>query len=544
MSASIWSPNQTPIPSFLDRYINWAPIYGIVSGQLFRYEDLHEAVAGLGTTITDLVVRKNTTLNQNLSIPTNLTLRVENSAIINLNGFSLTLNSKPNLPEQQCFTTTGSVVFANFSRPNLIIPEWWGAVGNNVADDTAALQAWLTVAGNLHLPDKSYRISAQLLGASYTTITGVSRDTSLIYYAGTTTIPGGAMLKFPTKSAIVIDKIGFRCVEGVVGNATKQLHFENCVYYEVANTSFGVLSSASGTCQIQPCVADQTTSGFVPPRGNSSFRNILAVVEPGDAGTASTSAIYIKGHPLQPQNNVVFSGEGNLEHFGFGIKLELAANCEIGTWQLRGATQAEICLINSSATTIVGTNIIPTNGTGKGITIDSNCLDTLIANAAFNISSGLPAAAIEDFGSRTTIIGQGAPGALAFPGKLPGAWELLKPDGIGPNIKITRTATDTGQGGIHMLRAGSSMLANTWFGIAAGAGVGGQDLQRFEVAGALREKLDSNGQRCLYVPNGNPGAGVLGNSQLLFYVSQGTNQLIALCKYSDGTVKSATFTLV
>lgn len=533
---------------FGDAAIGWGAVVAIVDGVLTRYASLAAAVTGIGANRCTVVVRDDITMAASATFPATATLRVENGARITTTGFTLTVNGSFSAGMRQCFAGTGTVVFGA-RAVMVVVPQWWGATADGTTDDTTALQAALTAAaGNmLYLPPGTYRITTGLLAPTNTAVRGAGRDATLISYTGTTTIggTGGAMLRWVGASAISLRDIGFRVTNAVIANATTMLLLRNSVYFDVTDISFGCGTTTSGQCSIVAVLCDQDTSGFVPPRGNGVFRNFLAVVEPGDAGAAASAGIYVKGHASQAMNSIVFDGEGDIEHFAFGIKLENAANCYVGAWQIRQATNTEIALVNADATTIAGANIIPTATTGKAITIDAATQDTLILNPSINISSGLPASCITDLGSRTTIIGQGAPGAQTFPGKLPGAWVMEgKPDGVGPNLSIVRSTTDTGQSGVSIARSGSSLTAPAFFGVAAGSGIGGMDIERFEVSGVIREKLDANGQRCLYVPNGTPGGGALNNSQMTFYLSQGTNQLTALCKYSDGTVKTVTWNLV
>lgn len=440
---------------------------------------------------------------------------------------------------------SASVTPTNYAYPPYNAKRY-GATGDGSTDDTAALQSWLTASAGqaATIPSGTYKITARLNASSNTRINGEGRNTTLFSYAGTSTITNGSMLKWDSATAFAIHNVGFRCTNAGTSNETVQLHLEDCVYFDVSDVSFGGSGSGAGLNKIKAVLCDQTASGFVPPRGQGRFANFLAVTEPGDSGASVSAGIYIKGHASQSIVNVVFEGEGNIEHYYDGIVLENANNCWIGAWQIRQNTRSEIRLVNASNNTICGPQLVPTATTGTGITLDANSLDNMIINPGWNFSSGAPLAAITDSGSRNSVIGPGAPGGVTVVGKLAGPYEMKKSDGTGPNLKITRTATDTGQGGIHMLLSGQSMLAPAWFGIAEGSGISGQDLERFEVAGALAEKLDANGQRFLKAPPSSPGSSALANSQVTFYLDEVGDNLIVLVKYSNGAAKAGTIALV
>lgn len=100
------------------------------------------AVADFGTLATalaevaagTLIVSANIQMLAAATVPAGLVMRVENGAVIDLNGFTLTINGRFEAPPVQCFSTgTGAVVFAKASTP-AVWPQWWGAKGDASAD--------------------------------------------------------------------------------------------------------------------------------------------------------------------------------------------------------------------------------------------------------------------------------------------------------------------------------------------------------------------------------------------------------------------------
>lgn len=322
-------------------------------------------------------------------------------------------------------------------------------------DCADGLQSWLNASEGqvARLPAGKYKINQGLTSPGNIYIFGDGRESSYLYYTGATTIIGGALLKFDTTSAFRVSSLGFRCTQAVIGNLSKGLHLENCVYFEADNLSFGASGASSGTNNIGGLLCDQTSGGFVPPRGSGCIRNILYVVEPTDSGASSSRGVHIKGHPSQQMEFVTLIGEGDIEHAYYGVHFENCANCSIYQWQMRGATNTEIRLTNADNTLIVAPMISPAPAVGTGIYIDADCLDTLVINTAWNFSSGAPAASLVDLGTRTNILVPGA--ATGFPVRAKhagsivvteiddtatqeGAVEILKNQGYNRNVLVLR----------------------------------------------------------------------------------------------------------
>lgn len=450
-----------------------------------------------------------------------------------------------NFNEFTNFTATGTTTARNLVTrfADVVNVKDFGAVGDGVADDTAAIQAALNLSQGkqVFIPEGIYKITSQLNAQDRSTIYGDNRDTSIFQYSGSSTITNGSILKFSNKSAIAVHNLGFRCTDANIANNTIMLHLEDCVYFNVTDLSFGA-PSVTGQNSLIGIKCDQTTSGFVPPRGNGVFRNILYVVEPPDSGSNLSVGIWVKGHASQAMNHITFDGEGGIEHAYYGIKLENANNCHIANWQMRGSTFTEIALVNSSNNIIVAPAIIPPPIIGIGISLDTNCFDNTIISPAWNFSSGTPLAAISDNGNRTVIINQSAVGSLTPKNKFNGSFEFRKPDGIGATASFIRSITDTDNGVI--LRSDYLPINKAFLTINRGSGPSGNDIARYEGGTQLFERVDSTGQRFIRTFNSVPPDGDLDLSQCTFYVDQATNELKVKVKYTTGTVKIGSINLI
>ena len=104
--------------------------------------------------------------NLDLSTYTNITFKFERGAILSHGIHKISI---PHVDAglYRIFNGTGAVAL-----PGIKYPEWFGARGNNAADDTAALQATLNTGGIIKLSDKIYRFTFLTLPATGTTLEG------------------------------------------------------------------------------------------------------------------------------------------------------------------------------------------------------------------------------------------------------------------------------------------------------------------------------------------------------------------------------------
>ncbi len=151
---------------------------GVVNAK--EYSTLDLALAAIGATDAVLLMPPGVTytLTANTTIPANVTLDMQGGVIVT-NGFVLTLNSRIAAGYWQAFDTSGggggSVAFSGHT--GIAHAEWFGALGNDTADDTVAWKAVLAAmnAGGpggtvLCRPGATYQVTTDL------PVTGVQID--------------------------------------------------------------------------------------------------------------------------------------------------------------------------------------------------------------------------------------------------------------------------------------------------------------------------------------------------------------------------------
>lgn len=415
--------------------------------------------------------------------------------------------------------------------------------GTLTQDCTTGLQNWLnaSIGQNCIWPSGSYLISSQLNGGNCR-IYGDVRNYVKLVYTGTATIAGGgSMLQFTNVAGLHIENVQFVCTNIGSSNFTTQIHLTNAVNCELAAIVVG--GSNATSVNIGGILIDQNNHAAIPPYGNIVLRNILAVVEPTSVAAVGSVGVHIKGDPLEPMVNIMMTGEASVEHWNAGVKLENVNGGILENWEFRGSSatgDTSIQLVNSNYITIISTTIAPQPTIGTGISMDSNSNYNTIINPTWNFSSGNPAAAITDNGTGNTIIAAQAVGTLTPVSKLPGAWLFTKPDGIAPNIKVTRTTTDTES--CLQLQSDYSPPTAAWVAIDRGS-LGSQDILRLSVNGTLYERIDANCQHYFLAPNSAPSSANLANSQVTMWLDEVGNNIKFECKLSGGAVKTGTLAI-
>lgn len=113
------------------------------------YASLDAALVAIGNAHRDLLVTANLSVAANTTIPSNVTLRFRGGVISVASGVTLTINGKIDAREGvqlfSCADNTSSVVIDSIHQPYTSVM-WYGAVGNNVADDSLPIQRTIDAA--------------------------------------------------------------------------------------------------------------------------------------------------------------------------------------------------------------------------------------------------------------------------------------------------------------------------------------------------------------------------------------------------------------
>lgn len=152
------------------------------------YASINAAVTAIGSTKTTLLVPKVQTLTANLTIPSTLTLKIlKGGSIVKASTYTLTINGPFEAGLYQVFSgfSPRDVTFGSVKE---VYPQWWGATGDGVTDDSTTIQDAITSipagyspGGIIYTPPGIYLCTARLLNSDRRiSFTGSGIDQTII----------------------------------------------------------------------------------------------------------------------------------------------------------------------------------------------------------------------------------------------------------------------------------------------------------------------------------------------------------------------------
>lgn len=119
------------------------------SDSISRYASLTAAISAIGSTKTSLVIDSTTKVTGNTTVPKNISLLITNAGLITKSSGTLNIVGPFISGPQQVFSGFGTtdITFSSGSAKE-VSPEWFGTVGNGIADDSTAWQSAINAAGS------------------------------------------------------------------------------------------------------------------------------------------------------------------------------------------------------------------------------------------------------------------------------------------------------------------------------------------------------------------------------------------------------------
>lgn len=141
-------------------YFKWnsSGAYPISRLTTVNQSNFQKLINDFGSNATIILIDKSLNITSNITIPANITLKFSSGAVLNISsGIVVAFLSSINEADVQIFSGLGTITTIN-TQINL---NWFGAVGDGVANDTLIIQKFLNISASKFLfgKDKNYGIN-------------------------------------------------------------------------------------------------------------------------------------------------------------------------------------------------------------------------------------------------------------------------------------------------------------------------------------------------------------------------------------------------
>lgn len=335
------------------------------------YASLNAAISDIGSTETDLLIKEQLSMTGNATVPSTMRLVIANGGSIDQSSYTLTMNGQIEANLYQIFDGSGAIVFGKGSTKG-VYPQWWGAVGDGVADDTATIQSAidsLTSGGTVFFPYGTYMINSSSIKIDGTnrdlssiTLRGIGGDASVLKLAADINVN---VVEATAGDYLVLEGLrieGNKSRGGTAGSGDASYRYRNGIYLEgvtqatvincwVTDNTYAGINIGPGPIN---SITDDNSSSYVSVIGCKIWGNTSGIAGGGQLRTC------ISGNNIHNNNTYgividVGSSEGTI-----------TGNTLVGTGE---ASSAGIYIYNADYINITGnsvggfdTNILVDNG--------------------------------------------------------------------------------------------------------------------------------------------------------------------------------------
>jgi hypothetical protein len=445
-------------------------------------------------------------------------MTVSNAGVVTANSFVGAI-SAGNISSSTAIATGSTTARTLANRfADVVNVKDFGAVGDGVTDDTAAIQAAIdslgTIGGIVQVPSGTYKVSSALNISSYINLKGSgavsstlltnSSTNNVIYINGVSNSPGCTIEDLFFNSSVTRISGSY-----IVSNSSNGTFIKNCKMYS-AFDGISITGTSAQNIKIEDCQIDNTinyginitgfnntspnTTGIVVSyiarvlvTGAASPNNCNAgirITSAGDLSLYGISTIYCKkGLDLSPIGTNTIQALNVTDSFfdtgdEFGISLNPASTASI---RLANFTNVWCASNGMSGATLQGTGQIITtnwinctmaNNTGQGLWIASTLAkNTSIIGGVFaqNSQNGFGfAAGVSNFKIIGATIGRNDSSGIAFGPN--GSYGINLPSGSSDNYIISNNIfTDNVLGGL--VDGGSGINKTVYPNVGSGTAI-------------------------------------------------------------------------